>query len=1308
MLVVSEFSKQKPISEIAAVLPRIFVGGYGLKLSAGDVSAWYYPDGIHLSYGRHIQHSRAAQIISWKDAALRTGQLLEEGHYASNTELAEALYHEQSVLADRLVLASRDAVDGYMPTIRSIKGVFPDQLDSVIELLRSPDSLETISKEFAEFYAGYKAGEPVSRFKIYTIDQIASGLIDLTLPRREYATEWTLVPQPAGFITEDEIDTLFVSGPPMSGGKQRVFDYFSQHHSPKEEIVFLKNEYGISGHNNALPGSFRSDVMFDGKGMTLKKPGCARVEMRWNQIHDRIRNLVRKDSYLSVEEAEKRRARHSSEEELFDEVPNLSEETQGPNDSEQSLPEDAPINAEEAAASPTPEAPEPEAPMEEESEFKEEPVHESSPQLAVLGAAQEAEYRAIREQYDSTILVGFEQNGYFEFYGDDAQKVSDALGSHILTKSIEGGDTIPVTGFPAESWVAKGKKIWSHGNSLVLMGANEDGSHYRFHEYTGSEYLPIGQRLEIDNRQFVIDSVDYHTGKVTLQDDSFRAGTGFPIFRVESTDFVRSYLEDWMDSHPAYTIETVETIPAEENHLPFDVVIQTLKTPSKAVEPELPPKPVAPAVNYHITDDNLGVGGAKQKFARNYAAICLLHELERSGAQADPDQQEVLGQYVGWGGLADAFDDTKPEWAFEYAQLKAELTDEEYKAARASTLNAHYTSPTIIRAMYQAIESMGFQTGNILEPAMGVGNFFGMLPEGMQHSRLYGVELDSLSGRIAKQLYPNAHITISGFEQTCEKDFYDLAIGNVPFGQYRVNDLAFNKVRTGQVRVLMGITFKMGAGMNVQDRLIALHDLDCPWRPGDLEQRSGRIIRQGNMNKQVHIYRYVTEGTFDSYLWQTVENKQKFISQIMTSKSPVRSCEDVDETALSFAEIKALCAGNPAIKEKMDLDFEVARLKVLKADHQSQQFRMEDNLLKYYPEQIRKLQGIIAGLEADIQTADAHPHPEEGFAGMTFNNKVLSDKEKAGVSLLEASKQATGYDPLQIGSYRGFEMRATLENFGKDHVLTLTGQLSHRVTLGNDARGKYASVKGKDQQRFVRFHSLGEGYSEEDIQAVIAGEKKHRARIKSPLAKEDRVFNLLLVIDDKIRAKGPGYQQWATNYNLKQMAKTRIFLKEHNINSMDELREKANSTSADFDRIDKELKSAEQRLVEIAALKKHIINYAKTREAYVQYRKAGYSKAFFEAHREEITLHKAAKDAFQKMGVSKLPKVKELSEEYATVLEQKKSLYAQYRLAREEMREYQKALHNTEVFFDLSNNVELETKRERDSTTVSKNQQNEH
>ena len=222
----------------------------------------------------------------------------------------------------------------------------------------------------------------------------------------------------------------------------------------------------------------------------------------------------------------------------------------------------------------------------------------------------------------------------------------------------------------------------------------------------------------------------------------------------------------------------------------------------------------------------------------------------------------------------------------------------------------------------------------------------------------------------------------------------------------------FAKVRSGQVRVLMGSTFKMGAGMNVQDRLVALHDLDCPWRPGDLEQRSGRIIRQGNRNKEVHIYRYVTESTFDAYLWQTVENKQKFISQIMTSKSPVRSCEDVDETALSYAEIKALCAGDKRIKEKMDLDVDVACLKLMKASHQSQQFRLEDNLLRHFPEQIRQNESFVEGFTADMQTLSAHPHPVDGFAGMEVKGDLLTDKDNAGAAILEAFKDAKGMEPV--------------------------------------------------------------------------------------------------------------------------------------------------------------------------------------------------------------------------------------------------------------------------------------------------------
>ena len=268
----------------------------------------------------------------------------------------------------------------------------------------------------------------------------------------------------------------------------------------------------------------------------------------------------------------------------------------------------------------------------------------------------------------------------------------------------------------------------------------------------------------------------------------------------------------------------------------------------------------------------------------------------------------------------------------------------------------------------------------------------------------------------------------------------------------------FSKVRTGQVRVLLGSTSKMGAGTNVQDRLVALHDLDCPWRPGDLAQRKGRIERQGNQNPLVHVYRYVTEGTFDAYLWQTVENKQKFISQIMTSKSPVRSCDDVDETALSFAEIKALCAGDPRIKERMDLDVEVARLKLMKADHQSKQYRLEDQLLKYFPQEIETNKGFIKGFEADLETLAAHPHPEDGFAGMEIRGDVLTDKENAGAALLDACKEVKGSEPVQIGSYRGFTMSVEFSAWKQEYTLLLKGQMTHRASLGTDPRGNLTRI----------------------------------------------------------------------------------------------------------------------------------------------------------------------------------------------------------------------------------------------------------
>ena len=263
----------------------------------------------------------------------------------------------------------------------------------------------------------------------------------------------------------------------------------------------------------------------------------------------------------------------------------------------------------------------------------------------------------------------------------------------------------------------------------------------------------------------------------------------------------------------------------------------------------------------------------------------------------------------------------------------------------------------------------------------------------------------------------------------------------------------FAKARSGQVRILMGSTQKMGAGTNVQDRLIAVHHLDVGWRPSDMTQRNGRIIRQGNQNKEVQIYQYVTEKTFDAYLFQTLENKQKFISQIMTSKSPARSCDDVDEQALSYAEIKALCAGDPQIKEKMDLDIEVARLKVLKADHMSQHFRLEDRLLKYFPAEIEKNQEIIRGITADIQVAAGHPHPADGFAGMKIGEKIFTEKADAGKAIIEVCRNLKGDVAVPLGEYRGFSTELCFNAFSKEFEVILKGALSYKVILGEDARG---------------------------------------------------------------------------------------------------------------------------------------------------------------------------------------------------------------------------------------------------------------
>ena len=1285
MVIAAAFQKQKSMEDVAALLQNTFHGGNGFKTPEGELSAWYAVDGIHIAPGRSAEYVRSAQVITWKDAAARISQLMDNGAYASNVELAEAGQHERMQLAQALWYLKHDLSDeareqGYLSCMDTLRGGgFPDETARLAEQLTNTDFRETLSGEFAQFYAAHEQDRSLLRFHYHKLENIWQSLRDLSLPRREYSSEMTAVPELGRFITEDEIDHALDRGSGVEGGKGRIYEYFTADHTGKEKAAFLKDEYGIGGRSHAVSGASHSDESHDSRGIVLKKADCANVELSWTKVAARIDSLIQKDRFLSPREKE-RYAQLQREKEAERELPTQAQTDYNAikeahpddivlfqvGDFFEMYGEDAKQAAELLDLNLTTRA----IPGAGRVEMCGVPSHNLEMYVENLRdkydvtIAEAPDFRGVRhiytlrsidheaeaainayeaefgadgtrvfrdpaadapqptvaelfEQYKLTVgntLVADDaflnacrnsdrQNAYLEgaaairrivtesgdlqltrlyfdmpaFHNRLHQELLDELyptlattvtpspykvtqadidaalqswngrieSKHAVVRymkahardrdtaawlaaeygvddsskplQISVGNSEPVTlswakvqrriaqlikddnfyteqeqdNFDnidpiairealAERGIVNGQVVDAEANrnspfvrqvmadveqiaaqeaqaaymdspdrfsirlhpneggitgiwdSALDLFYEEGGQVLRFAEQSNAiDYLssiqrsrgmepdvpvfttPLGnayrvgdgfsstaaeqrdtlmvvERVDEDNVWYTLPSVPEQetvsvdrtvferyldTGyffateqtqpvkEITAENEQenmiFRApyavgdtvyldntpfeiteigalnvqlrdpALRYPVFRAESrenferllrrdernaaiTDYlparsrnddlrdllmngiltpdirdevrelfrqgegnaaIGAYLSNvfaasdadtmtledgtgadfitsrsgfqaqvhgekgvhalellWPDAapvlravfleeaqaqsrtqaqpepdislpeqpaseatepeQPQFTTETVAFYPGEKSQFPYDIEIQTIRTTEP--EPPMPQKP--PAENFRITDDNLGTGGAKAKFRANMAAINLLKELELEGAQATPEQQEILSRYVGWGGLADAFDERKDNWKDEFAELYAALSPEEYAAARASTLNAHYTSPTVIKAIYEAVGSMGFQTGNILEPAMGVGNFFGLLPQEMQGSRLYGVELDSITGRIAKQLYPKADITVAGFETTDRRDFFDLAIGNVPFGQYQVNDRAYNKL----------------------------------------------------------------------------------------------------------------------------------------------------------------------------------------------------------------------------------------------------------------------------------------------------------------------------------------------------------------------------------------------------------------------------------------------------------------------------------------------------------------------------------
>ena len=735
MLVVAEFEKQRSIDEIAAFLPTVYRGGNGFTIDGEKYAVWYADDGIRVAQGERARYEPGAQIIPWADAAARIGELLDAGRYATKDEVAGAEDYEHELIARKLWNLQHDLSEGnegMFPSLADVDGVFPEAVKKIAAKLLEPEGRDAIMGDYLAFREAYKADRSVLRFHYHDVDGIFVSLAAQLLERRKFTSDMERVPVVNSFITQDEIGDSLSHGGGTAGSKWRIFKYFTEEHSLSEKAAVLKDLYGIGGHSPARSGASGSHEWHDSKGIRLEKRGCEDVNLTWSAVARRIDELIASERYMT------------------------------------------------------------------EAELAEYDLH----------TAAYAQYRSMKASHtDDIVLV--RHGGSYYAYGPDAEQVSRML---ALREQHAGGLDYVV--IPSEQLNDALEKLRSrsaviyvdeagveHTLPFIISDAEREQYEKQLVEALANDsaYVNAVRNSDSQNaidegfaaiRRIAAASTDMRFLKLYHDNAEFRNGLRNDVLTAAYKEVSQRENIDVEQSEPSQEQLSAVYIPLDGEWPGFPNV----ETAQNAALEEFRKETRRGARNFRITDDHLGEGGAKAKCRANIEAIRLLKYLEENVFQASPEQQEVLSRYVGWGGIPEVFDESKSEWSKEYAELKSLLTPEEYEAARGSTLNAHYTSPAVIKAIYEALGSMGFEGGRILEPSMGVGNFFGLLPESMTNSQLYGVELDSITGRIAKQLYPEASITVAGFETMNRPSYFDLAVGNVPFGQYQVHDPEYDRL----------------------------------------------------------------------------------------------------------------------------------------------------------------------------------------------------------------------------------------------------------------------------------------------------------------------------------------------------------------------------------------------------------------------------------------------------------------------------------------------------------------------------------
>ena len=733
------YMRERPESENISFLRREFgtENGRGIEYEGRKYAVWFMEDGIHLAQGDSVRTGYSKTVVTWEQASARILELLEAGTYLSASELAQAPDKVLHEAMDALLMTARDLneegrAQGLFPqtlTIHDQHKGYPELDEDMVAFAKTEGGLQILAQEYHAFLDAYAVDRDILRFHLsdYNTHRIGVVLDGLHLPERHFTAQPNFLRQCKMFITQDEIDGFFLCD--HLDSRLAVYSHFCYPHTPEEHQKFIKGSFGeYSGGGRAGYQHTKTS-----KGLEYERDYNFK---KYDTVHLTIPNVVKEYERLIAQK------RFPGE----DAIAKIPEYERGQlartvYNGFYNAPDDVP------------------RPYPKGADFYDAvPIIEKQLQDKAKAADMLA---ALTSRLDGT---------------DESDRFYDSVrrAKEQLSEYVDGTFSLFNHRHDApQQEHAVEPKTTPQENAII-----EEPEKSQSEPVSTADPVIVGTRLTIDGRQFEVDSVDDHTQNVSLRDVTFEGGTGFPIFRKESIDYVRAYMEQ---------PDTVRETTAPQTDEPPAVLTPPKKKKQNALAYPLD----ANGSNYRITDDHIGEGAPLERFQRNLDAIRTLKAIEAENRTATAEEQAVLAQYVGWGGLADFFDEKNPR----YSELKDLLTDAEYAAARESTLTAFFTPPVVIRGIYAALGQMGFTQGNILEPSCGIGNFLGMLPESMSGSKLYGVELDDLSGRIARQLYQKSSIAVQGYEKTAFPDnFFDVAIGNVPFGQFHVPDKRYDRL----------------------------------------------------------------------------------------------------------------------------------------------------------------------------------------------------------------------------------------------------------------------------------------------------------------------------------------------------------------------------------------------------------------------------------------------------------------------------------------------------------------------------------